>query len=310
MRKFLMISVWAASAWAQVKLTHHADRVSVSIDGRNFGSLYFGTEANKPFFYPLTTASGVKVTRSFPLEKVEGEPTDHPHQKGLWVGTELLSGMDFWENDSSYRRPRMGKIVLKDVNRLSSGAEIGLLGFRADWISPDGDVVIVEDRTMTFYSGTKNARIVDVDVVFTALKEVMFEDHQDAVIGIRLSPAFDEKNGGMPINAEGLRGELATRGKPSRYLDWRTRVNQEDVGVAIFDHPENLNAPARWHLRSFGFFTANPFGRKVFDSEAPSAAKELQPQQAIHLRYRVVVHSGRFDIEAAWREFVTKRKTS
>ncbi len=310
MRKFLMISVWAVSTWAQVKLTHLADRVSVDIDGRQFGSLYFGKDANKPFFYPLTTASGVKVTRSFPLEKVEGEPTDHPHQKGLWVGTELLSGMDFWENDSSYRRPRMGKIVLKDISKLSSGTETGVLGFRADWMSPEGQAVIAENRTMTFYSGTENSRIFDVDVVFTALKEVTFEDHQDAVIGMRLSPSFDEKNGGMPVNAEGLRGEAATRGKPSRYLDWRTRINQEDIGVAILDHPDNLNAPARWHLRSFGFFTANPFGRKVFDSEAASAAKQLKPQEAIHLRYRIVVHSGKFDVDAAWREFANRRKRS
>lgn len=303
MRKFLMVTICAVSAWAQVKLTHLSDRVSVNIDGRQFGSLYFGKEANKPFFYPLTTASGVKVTRSFPLEKVEGEPTDHPHQKGLWVGTELLSGMDFWENDSTYRRPRMGKIVLKDISKLTSDAEVGVLGFRADWISPEGQPVIAEDRTMTFYSGTENARIFDVDVAFTALQEVIFEDHQDAVIGIRLSPQFDEKNGGMPVNAEGLRGELATRGKASRYLDWRTQINHEDVGVAILDHPKNLNAPARWHLRRFGFFTANPFGRRVFDPHSESAAKPLKPQEKIRLRYRVIVHSGKFDTEASWHKF-------
>ncbi len=73
-------------------------------------------------------------------------------------------------------------------------------------MSPEGQAVIAENRTMTFYSGTENSRIFDVDVVFTALKEVTFEDHQDAVIGMRLSPSFDEKNGGMPVNAEGLRG--------------------------------------------------------------------------------------------------------
>jgi hypothetical protein len=211
--------------------------------------------------------------------------------------------MDFWENDSSYRRPRMGKIVFKDVTRQSSGAALGVLRFRADWIGPEGKTAIAEDRTMTFSAGAGGARILDVDLTLTAIQAVTFEDHQDALIGIRLSPAFDERNGGMPVNAEGLRGEAEVRGKASRYVHWRTRTTGEDVGVAILDHPENLNSPARWHLRSFGFFTANPFGRKVFDEKTESAAKRLEANDSIHLRYRVIVHSGDFDVAASWREF-------
>ncbi|HEU0119632.1 MAG TPA: PmoA family protein [Bryobacteraceae bacterium] len=303
MRSVALAFVYAASVWSQVEFTHLADRVAVRIDGQEFGSLYFGKEANKPFFYPLRTPSGIKVTRSFPMEKVEGEPTDHPHQKGLWMGTERLNGMDFWENDPTYKRPRMGKIVLKDVSGLRSGARSGVLTFRADWIAPDGPAVVAEKRSMTFYGGIPNARIFDIDVVFTARQEVTFDDHQDAVIGIRLSPAFDERNGGMPVNAEGLRGEAETRGKTSRYLDWQTKIGNEDVGVAILDHPKNLHAPAHWHLRHFGFFAANPFGNKVFRAEAKSLAKTLRANESLRLRYRIIVHSGAFDVEASWREF-------
>src|SRR6187402_2472414 len=90
---------------AQVKFTHEKDRVIVTIDTRPFGTLYFGKEANKPFFHPLTTPTGIAVTRAYPVDKSpEPEPTDHPHQKGLWMGVERLSGMDFWENDRSYTR--------------------------------------------------------------------------------------------------------------------------------------------------------------------------------------------------------------
>jgi hypothetical protein len=288
---------------AEVHLEQKSDRVTVTIDGRHFGSLYFGVDANKPFFHPLTTPDGIRVTRSFPLEKVEGEPIDHPHQKGLWMGTERLSGMDLWENDSAYKRPRMGRIVFQDVKRSISGSKRGELAFRADWMSPEGKLLVVEDRTMVFQSAVPAANIIDVDAVLTARAAVTFEDHQDAVIGIRLHHGFDEKNGGMAMNAEGYRGEAGIRGRASRFVDWRAALGKTPVGVAILDHPANLNAPARWHIRSFGFFTANPFARQAFDPAAASASKTLSPGEPLRLRYRVVVYSGKFDVDASWREF-------
>jgi hypothetical protein len=287
----------------EVRLDQKSDRVIVTVDGHPLGSLYFGKDANKPFFYPLTTPTGTRVTRGFPIDTQEGDPTDHPHQKGLWMGTERLSGMDLWENDSSYHRPRMGRIEFRDVSRLVSGKDRAELAFRADWLSPESQVLITEDRTMTFRSGGTNAHIIDVDVTLTARRAVTFEDHQDAIIGIRLHPGFDEKNGGMAMNAEGFRGEFGIRGRASRYVDWRATLDKEAVGVAILDHPDNLNAPARWHIRSFGFFTANPFARQSFDPNAASAAKPLQPGEKLRLRYRVIVYAGKFDVDASWREF-------
>lgn len=242
------------------------------------------------------------MTRGFPIAPAPGEPDDHPHQKGLWLGTERLSGMDLWENDRTYKRPRMGSIQFVDVTRLKSGNR-GELAFRADWLSPEGKLLVTEDRMMTFFAIGSAANVLDVDVTLTAREPVTFEDHQDAIIGIRLSPAFDEKNGGVPMNAEGYRGEAGIRGRASRFLDWRTTVDGKRVGLAILDHPSNWHSPARWHLRSFGFFTANPFARKAFDPLADSGAKSMVAGEKLRLRYRVVVYSGSFDVDRCWQEF-------
>jgi len=118
-----------------------------------------------------------------------------------------------------------------------------------------------------------------------------------------LRPEFDEKNGGMAMNAEGFRGEAGIRGRASRYVDWRTILDSKTAGLAILDHPKNLSYPARWHIRSFGFFTANPFARQAFDPAAPSGAKSLKPGEHLRLRYRVIAYSGKFDIESSWKEF-------
>lgn len=302
MSKLILLVLAAAVCDAEVTLRQMSDRVTVTIDGHPFGSLYFGKDANKPFFHPLTTPDGIRVTRAFPLERVAGEPEDHPHQKGLWIGTERLSGMDLWENDRSYKRPRMGSIQFVDVTRIHSGVE-GELAFRADWQSPEGKPLIVEERVMKFWASGAAANVVDVDLTLTARAAVTFEDHQDAIIGMRLAPAFDERNGGEPMNAEGYRGEASVRGRASRFLKWQTQINGKNVGVAILDHPSNLHSPARWHLRSFGFFTANPFARRSFDPAADSGAKALAVGEKLHFRYRVVVFSGKFDAEQCWEEF-------
>jgi hypothetical protein len=122
-------------------------------------------------------------------------------------------------------------------------------------------------------------------------------------LGARLAPAFDEKNGGMPMNAEGFRGEAGIRGRASRFVDWRAQVGGKAVGVAILDHPANLHAPARWHLRSFGFITVNPFARRAFDPAAETGEHRLAKGGKLKLRYRVVVYSGRFDVQGCWEEF-------
>ena len=102
MRLLLGIILLAGGLSAQVQFTHEKDRVRVTIDHHSFGALYFGKDANKPFFHPLTTPTGTVVTRAYPVDRsTEEEPTDHPHQKGLWMGVEHLRGMDFWENDKS-----------------------------------------------------------------------------------------------------------------------------------------------------------------------------------------------------------------
>ena len=69
----------------------------MSVNGKPFTALQKGKDANKPYLYPLFTASGKRVVRGGPTEQIAGEPTDHPHQRGMWLGYEHLSGQNMWE---------------------------------------------------------------------------------------------------------------------------------------------------------------------------------------------------------------------
>ncbi|MCX6604007.1 MAG: PmoA family protein [Acidobacteria bacterium] len=310
MRRLFLALLLATELLGQVVFTHAKDRVQVTIADRPFTTLHFGKDARKPFLFPLSTPSGVKITRGFPLEPNAGDPTDHPHQKGLWTGTEQLNGIDFWENDPSYSRPRMGTILFRDVTRAAGGADSGSLAYAADWITPEGKNIVAESHSLRFSALSATVNAIDVDFTLTArsAEPVLFEDHQDAIIGVRLGPAFDEKTGAYPENAEGYRGEAGIRGRASRWVDWRAKIDGKHVGFAILDHPSNYNSPARWHLRSFGFLACNPFARQSFDFAAPSGEKELKPGESIRLRYRVLVHDGPIDLKTLYREFAGSQK--
>src|SRR5213592_2398081 len=93
----LLFAVASALGQAQVKITSQADLVRIGIDGKPFTDFILrGGEAMKPYLYPLRSASGKILTRHFPMETVEGEPKDHPHQRGLWFAHERVNGFDFW----------------------------------------------------------------------------------------------------------------------------------------------------------------------------------------------------------------------
>src|SRR5437868_830201 len=104
-------------ALAQVAVKHDGDRVFVSIDGKPFTTFFMGgSEVPKPYLHPLRSASGKMVTRGYPMEKIAGEPTDHQHQRGVFLGHMLVNGTNFWANELDYKEKNLGKIVLKEVS--------------------------------------------------------------------------------------------------------------------------------------------------------------------------------------------------
>jgi len=176
---------------AQVKVTQDADRVHVEIDGKPFTDFYLKEgDAMKPFLYPLRTASGKIITRHFPMEKVEGEPVDHQHQRGLWFGHEDVNGSDFWNNETSdsyvKSRPKRGWIKVDKITEAGSSktGKTGTIGALMTWSALDGTKLLEEKRTMTF-SGDAKTRTIDLDITLTAATKVKFGDAKDGVLGIR-----------------------------------------------------------------------------------------------------------------------------
>ncbi len=291
---YLLAFALALPLAAQVKITPSADVVKVEIDGKPYAEFVMrDSAANKPYLHPLRTAAGKIVTRRFPMEKVEGEVYDHPHHRGLWFSHGDVNGIDFWGNESSYKKSKLGKIVLKKLNGVNSGAKSGSIDATFNWNDPDGKTLLTEERVLTFYSDPK-LRTVDVDVKLTAAAApVKFGDTKEGVFAIRLATQLDEKHTGRMVNAEGKSGEKLVWGKRSAWVDYAGQLDGETVGVAIFDHPSNPGAPTHWHARSYGLFAANIWGMRDFmNDKTMDGGMTLDPGKSMRFRYRVVIHTG------------------
>jgi hypothetical protein len=297
--------------------------VRVAIDGQPFTDFVLqGGNAMKPYLYPLRSATGKLVTRKFPMETAEGEPKDHPHQRGLWFAHERVNGTDFWNNEADYKSANRGRIVVAKISDAQGGADAGSFKADLDWVDQNGVKLISEARKMTFRK-TAALRIIDLELTLAAVGDVTFGDAKDGAFGIRLAPALQEpgtaakgsdsqiSGTGTIRNAEGAEREKAVWGKLSNWIDYSGEVEGEKVGVAVFDHPGNSRR-ARWHVRGYGLLAANPFGLKVFTGDkSQDGSLALKAGDTLHFRYRVVIHPGdgkSAGLESLWDEYLKEAK--
>jgi len=282
---------------AQVRMIQGKDKISVEVNGKPFTEFFYGTDAPKPYLHPLRSASGIIVTRSFPMAKVEGETTDHPHHRGLWFTHGDVNGVDFWMNEPPGERDNLGRVV---VNKIL-GAEHGTISALFDWIGAGQNKMLTESRTMTFYADPR-LRTIDFDITLTAVEKVKFGDTKEGSFAIRVASGLEAPGKNLPaspprtgkmIDSEGRESEANVWGKRAPWVEVYGEVEDQKVGVAIMDPPANLHYPTFWHCRAYGLCAANPFGAHDFmNDKAQDASVALQPGEKVRLRYRVVIHEG------------------
>jgi len=280
----------AAGACLSAQVRFAPDQNAVSIDGKPFTTFNHGSDANKPFLAPLRSASGKIVTRRFPMEVVPGESRDHLHHRGLWFSYDDVNGVKFWENDPSYTKPRMGRIVVRNAV-WKDGDRSGTLTATMEWRDPEGKTLLVESRDMVFYPDP-NRRTIDFHITLTAAQDVTIGDTKEGAFAIRLAENFTERKGGKIADADGRTRMANVWGKRSDWVDYTGEVDGERLGVAIFDHPQNQYHPTYWHVRDYGLFALNPFGQNAFDPQAEERRLKLPSGGKLALRFRVVIHPG------------------
>lgn len=293
-------------------------KVDVLIDGKPFTSFLYPDNLEKPILYPLQTASGLTVTRGFPLNKRGNERTDHPHHVGLWFNYESVNGLDFWNNSYNIpaaKKSAYGWIRNVKVVAVKDGKTKGSLNYTANWERQDKRVLLKEATTFVF-SGTEDTRTIDRITTLTAQKDtVYFKDVKDGVLGIRVTKelelpsdkeeSYTDNNGIVTKIAptkNGANGDyLTSEGKKGNDA-WGTRGNwcvlfgvkeSQPVSIAVIDHPKNPGYPTYWHARDYGLFAANPLGQAIFSNGKEHMNLTLKPGESVTFRYRIIIGSGK-----------------
>jgi hypothetical protein len=293
-------------------------KVDVMVDGKLFTSYLYKNNIDKPVLYPLQTASGITVSRGFPLNTRPNERTDHPHHIGIWFNYGDVNGLDFWNNSYAIKeadKSKYGSIRHQKIIKTENGQNQGTLVATSDWVDHQGKVLLKEETTLVF-RGDANSRTIDRFTTLTAQKEkVSFNDNKEGVMGIRVTreleipsekPEIFTDAQGIPtkvaaLNNEGVTGTfLSSEGKTGNDV-WGTRgkwclmygkKNGEPVSIAIVDHPQNPGYPTYWHARGYGLFAANPLGQEAMSGGKEKLNFSLEPGKSVTFRYRVIINNG------------------
>jgi hypothetical protein len=285
----------AAGGAKGVQITKLDDRLRIEINGQLFTE-YFFKDVPRPYCYPLIGPGGAPMTRNWPMKSVpdqEPDANDHKHHRSLWFAHGEINGQDFWSEDKKF-----GKTVHERFDEVRSGADVGVIKSHNKWIAADGKLVCTDDRTIRIYNaGPMDERMIDFDVTLHAADgAVTFGDTKEGTMAVRLAATMRLKGKvgkGHIVTSTGVRDE-ETWGKRADWCDYYGPVEGKTVGVAIFDHPGNPRHPTWWHVRDYGLFAANPFGRHDFESLPDKMAGNLTVAdgESITFRYRIYLHSG------------------
>lgn len=295
------LALLGLAAFAQVNVTQKGDVIAITIDGKPYSDLYLA--GPKVYLHPLRSASGKIVSRMYPMEKREGEVTDHPHHRGLWYGHGDVNGFDFWANDplNKNTQSKAGFEKLLRVLSTKSGKNAGSLKILLAWNDPQGKTLLEETREMVFRKEGRSI-VIDTDLQLKAITEVKFGDTKEGIFALRTAPEFELAGGkrtpalpvrsGHMVNSNGVEGK-AIWGKRASWVDYSAMVDGEKIGIAMFDNPANPRYPTYWHARDYGLFALNPFGVHDFlNDKTQDGSMTLKPGETARFRYRIVIHPG------------------
>jgi hypothetical protein len=279
-------------------------KVIVDVDDKTIATyVYEDQQILRPYFTGLRAPSGVQVTRHHPPRKgidAYDHATMHP---GLWLAFGDISGNDFWRNKASVKHA--GFLEQPHAGKKCAGFTV-----RNQYVAKER-IVCKETCKITFLNRPAGYLIL-WDSEFSSDRESFyFGDQEEMGLGVRLATPIVVKNnkGGRILDDQGNVNEKNIWGKPSLWCDYAGPIDEVFAGVMIMPDPDNF-APCRWHVRDYGFMTANPFGKKAFN--LGGAGKVIVDEgKSLHLSFCILLHSSKdeksIDLDAAYKDYLKIR---
>jgi hypothetical protein len=269
---------------AKISAVKVGSKINVTVDGKYFTSYIFSSDEKYPFFYPVNgPLSGGSVT-----SMRNGE---YPHHSSLFFGCDRVNEGNYWQEGLE-----RGRIISVNAEILKEGGDTVEISDECIWSRPGAISPVKDHRKITITAPSETVRQMDVTITMEMLTDVHIQKTNHSLFSARMATDLSVKNGGTLINAEGIKGEKETFGKPSPWMDYYGKRGEMIEGLAIMQHPSNPWYPSPWFTRDYGFISPTPMywpanGEETF----------MKKGETLQLHYRVLVHGGNTD-EAKIRE--------
>ncbi|MDD8027087.1 MAG: PmoA family protein [Acidobacteriota bacterium] len=245
------------------------------------------------YFHSLSTVEGRVLTAD--------RPPDHIWHHGLWFSWKYIDKVNYWEVDAASGRPA-GRTTWTIAAMETRADRTARLVLDLDYRPAGADrPVLIERRTIEVSApGLDGVYFLDWTAEYQAAKDLVLDrtpllgepggqiNGGYAGLALRLAGGLEDLR---LVTDQGPAGEFTNDRYRGRHtgLDYAGQMEGEPAGIAILDHPQNPRAPTAWyavHSAVMAFF--NP----ALLSPGPLT---LRNGERMTLRYRILIHPGRWD---------------
>lgn len=306
-RHFLAIAGLAPVGGARAQLIGHAegewsirgtDPIEIYRGDRRITAYHAGTTQGVPFFDPLVGPGGKSHTAPATQAPAEFAPT------GLWFSLGNVNGRSFHPSADGPQEagPERGIIVHKGMNGVLIKGSAVVIRVKSEWTETGSSDrrVCSDQREFTLFHRE------DGSLAVSALIELI-ADAGDLEIGpevsgawsVRVGPGLVWKEGDKNRHLSGSEGETGSgvAGSRSRWVVAEgLDAGNLPGGVAMFDHPGNPGAPARWTIDGSGLVSANPFVPAPLPQPPAPGTDAVEDAGNAARGFRMRARSGQFDV--------------
>lgn len=279
-----------------VHAIHKGSEVEVYAFNKLFTVYKTGNTLKYPYFFPV---NGPATGRSVTTESSE----PYPHHHSLFFGCDRVNSGNFWQDDLT-----AGQIQSVNLRLLHHEGTFVSIENECEWRIGDNPPLLRDQRLIVISAPTENLRVIDFELTAIPQEVLRIEKTNHSLFAARMAPGLSVVAGGTLVNAQGDKNEEGTFGKSSPWCDYSGIHQGVTEGLAIFQHPENPLSPWPWFTRDYGFFSPTLLYWPTNGSHST-----LEKNEAITLRFRVVVHVGdaqQAGIESLYNHYSSSREKS
>ena len=277
------------------KLVHADQNIALKNNDKTIWQFNYDPKQPKPYFHPVALLDGTVLT--------DNSPPDHLWHHALWFAWKNINGVNFWEEDPQTGQSN-GKTTWNNVNVTTAKDHSAAITMELLYNHREQEPILTEKRSMAVSPPT-------VDGTYYIDWTSEFKACSDVDVTFDRTPLADEP-GGQPwggyaglsvrLNGQGQNWTVETDKGPLKWANgtFRGKANAMDysgifdgqaAGIAILDHPENLNAPSPWYA-----INNNPM--KYFSPAVICYKPHTLPAgQTFTLKYRIIVHPKKWDAD-------------